>query len=185
MKYYEGSGIYISPGTFPAAANYYFSCNSIYDPNRTGTGHQPRGHDELANIYATYVVIYSEIHVTWQPNKLEDGGIACALSITPDTSSGPSTLNDMTEGRSAKFVTWHTDSTNTKIRRQRMKWSLKHMRGSKKLPSRTNFGSNPADEEYFCLSYAGTDSTRGYGMYPDVFIKYVVVCAQPKFLPVS
>lgn len=33
-----------------------FSLNSIYDPDVTGIGHQPRGHDELATLYKRYRV---------------------------------------------------------------------------------------------------------------------------------
>lgn len=36
---------------------YYFNLNSIYDPNRTGIGHQPYGHDTLQTLYNRYRVI--------------------------------------------------------------------------------------------------------------------------------
>lgn len=35
---------------------YVFNLNSIYDPNRTGVGHQPYGFDQLAGIYNRYRV---------------------------------------------------------------------------------------------------------------------------------
>lgn len=37
--------------------NYNYNINSIFDPNRTGTGHQPYGHDQLAVLYNRYRVI--------------------------------------------------------------------------------------------------------------------------------
>lgn len=37
--------------------NYAFNLNSIFDPNRTGTGHQPMGRDQLAVLYNRYRVI--------------------------------------------------------------------------------------------------------------------------------
>jgi len=36
---------------------YVFNLNSVYDPNRTGTGHQPYGYDQLAALYNRYRVI--------------------------------------------------------------------------------------------------------------------------------
>lgn len=36
---------------------YVFNLNSIWDPNRTGTGHQPFGFDQLAALYNCYRVI--------------------------------------------------------------------------------------------------------------------------------
>lgn len=37
-------------------ADYQFNLNSIFDPNFTGTGHQPYGHDTLQGIYYRYRV---------------------------------------------------------------------------------------------------------------------------------
>lgn len=34
-----------------------FNLNSLYDPNRTGTGHQPYGFDQLAGLYNRYRVV--------------------------------------------------------------------------------------------------------------------------------
>lgn len=39
------------------AYNWQFNLNSIHDPDRTGTGHQPYGHDQLATLYNRYRVI--------------------------------------------------------------------------------------------------------------------------------
>lgn len=37
--------------------HFYFNLNSVFDPNRTGIGHQPYGHDTLATLYNRYRVI--------------------------------------------------------------------------------------------------------------------------------
>lgn len=39
------------------AYTYAFNLNSVFDPNRTGTGHQPYGHDTFATMYNRYRVI--------------------------------------------------------------------------------------------------------------------------------
>lgn len=39
------------------AGHYSFNLNSIFDPNRTGSGHQPYGFDTLATLYNRYRVI--------------------------------------------------------------------------------------------------------------------------------
>lgn len=43
--------------TTDAAGNYAFNLNSVWDPNRTGAGHQPYGRDTLATLYNRYRVI--------------------------------------------------------------------------------------------------------------------------------
>ena len=55
MKYAESFDIPIPQLGFVGA--YRFNLNSIFDPNRTGTGHQPYGHDTLQTIYNRYRVI--------------------------------------------------------------------------------------------------------------------------------
>ncbi len=41
-----------------------FRINSVFDPDETGTGHQTRGHDELAAIYNDYMVISAGYKIT-------------------------------------------------------------------------------------------------------------------------
>lgn len=53
LKYSEQFGMIYTPAT---AATYQFRANSIYDPNYTGTGHQPLGHDQLITLYNRYRV---------------------------------------------------------------------------------------------------------------------------------
>lgn len=53
-------GIYgVSP------AGYVFSANGCYDPDITGTGHQPLGFDQLMVFFNHYTVLRSRIKVTW------------------------------------------------------------------------------------------------------------------------
>lgn len=37
-------------------AAHFFKCNSIFDPDDTGLGHQPLGHDQWAELYKKYLV---------------------------------------------------------------------------------------------------------------------------------
>lgn len=52
-----------------SSGNYQFNLNSVFDPNRTGTGHQPYGHDQFAALFNRYRVV----SVGWR---------ICALSST-------------------------------------------------------------------------------------------------------
>jgi len=46
----------IDPGTGGQLGTYVFRANSLFDPDYTSTGHQPLGFDQLAGLYAHYVV---------------------------------------------------------------------------------------------------------------------------------
>jgi hypothetical protein len=51
------------PNTDDGNAAYRFRLNSIFDPDMTGTGHQPRGHDQWATIYSKYCVVGAKVKV--------------------------------------------------------------------------------------------------------------------------
>lgn len=55
MKYAESFDIPIPMTGF--VGTYRYNLNSIFDPNRTGVGHQPYGRDTLSTIYNRYRVI--------------------------------------------------------------------------------------------------------------------------------
>lgn len=70
--------------------------NSLFDPDKTGSGHQPLGFDALGGaIYQNYRVLSSTITVT-----LLRTSEACTMCVTPTTNNSyPSTLNDALEAR--------------------------------------------------------------------------------------
>ncbi len=46
-------------------ALYTFSANDLFDPDKTGTGHQPRGFDEFMAIYSQFTVKSAKISIVW------------------------------------------------------------------------------------------------------------------------
>lgn len=46
-------------------AYHTFRVNSLFDPDRSGTGHQPKGFDEMAGYFSHYTVLGSKITVKW------------------------------------------------------------------------------------------------------------------------
>jgi len=72
--------ITLSPGT--PLASYVFRGNSLYDPDYTGTGHQPRYYDQLTPIYGRYKVLASECFVEMINGGANSGAI---FALTPNT----------------------------------------------------------------------------------------------------
>lgn len=64
--YHEDFGI--QSGVSGVPGSYVFSMNGLYDPNITGTGHQPRGWDQLMTLYDHAVVIYAKATL-WCANE--------------------------------------------------------------------------------------------------------------------
>jgi len=84
-KLYYCENSFSVTGTSGALGNYYFSANGIYDPNVTGTGHQPMGFDQVMLFYEQYTVVASKITV----NAASLGALPCksAVFLNPDVGS--------------------------------------------------------------------------------------------------
>lgn len=64
LRYFDFVSINPASG---AAGDYVFSANGVYDPDVTGTGHQPRGFDQLTALYDSFVVTKSTMKATIFP----------------------------------------------------------------------------------------------------------------------
>jgi len=67
--------------------SYFFSCNGLFDPNTTGTGHQPMGFDQLMLSFEQYTVVASK--VTFQCLNASAANIFQNVGayLSPDTAS--------------------------------------------------------------------------------------------------
>ncbi len=78
-----------------AVALYQFSANGMYDPDITGTGHQPLGFDQwmgtssTTGFYNHYTVVSSQISITACSQAADNTGQAIvALGLSDDTTVG-------------------------------------------------------------------------------------------------
>lgn len=79
------------------ADNYHlFNANSIYDCDRTGTGHQPLGADQWQLFYSHYRVLSSKISVTAQSST--NANFNLVINSMPST-SGATGIDPSREGR--------------------------------------------------------------------------------------
>lgn len=85
LRYVEGAIALDS--TLGATISYYFRANSIYDPNQSGTGHQPLWRDTYAGMYNHYAVKQSKIIVHFISATEAWGRVGVGLA---DDSSGAS-----------------------------------------------------------------------------------------------
>lgn len=79
------------------AYTYNWSANGVYDPDISGTGHQPRGFDELISLYDHCVVIYCKAHLlAFNTDTSNAQIIGMGVYDQPMTSA---TATDYTESR--------------------------------------------------------------------------------------
>lgn len=80
--------ISIDPATSGLAVAHYFSANSLFDPNRSGVGHQPNGFDQLMAAYDHYAVTKAKLTLTVD-NDGNNTGVLVGIGAR-DTQSGTS-----------------------------------------------------------------------------------------------
>lgn len=82
-KYYDQFNLNSALGVL---TSYQFHANGMYDPNITGTGHQPQYFDQLAAVYDHYVVIGSKITIMPAGNLDSNRGFQVCAYLNDDTS---------------------------------------------------------------------------------------------------
>lgn len=98
---------------------YRFNLNSIFDPNRTGIGHQPYGHDTLQTMYNRYRVISCSYTISAIASNFSLN--VAALPANEEVT--PTAMYEVKESPRAKWVTQNPGGT------------LKVLKGNVYLPS--------------------------------------------------
>lgn len=104
LSYTELVSVNVTAGT--AGLSYAWVANGLYDPNRTGTGHQPLYFDQLIALYNHYTVLRSRISVTiGYPTVVGVNSIVGSLYLDDDNTGKPDALQ-AAEMPFAKSVMW-------------------------------------------------------------------------------
>lgn len=130
-------------GTLGVASHYLFSCNGIFDPDITGTGHQPYGRDQYSALYNHYRVRKSTITIT--PVNGVNATFGC--TITDDTTV-QSDFDGVKETKGTKMaqVTAAGGQVNSVVQVFNVDQSF-----TKEQQQNTGavVGSNPTEQQYF------------------------------------
>jgi len=94
-----------SINTVSGSGLYYFNLNSMYDPDRSGIGHQPYGRDTFASLYNQYRVIGCKYVVETSSNSatIQLGTYVGNEQFTYVAIGGD--FNELKENPRARFVT--------------------------------------------------------------------------------
>lgn len=123
MKYSDSVQV-TGPGLAGLAA-FRFNLNSIFDPNQTGTGHQPYGHDTLSILYNRYRVISCKYVISAIATGGTSGNQYSIVAALPANESVNVTggINEVQENPRCNFIT------------QAPSAALKVLKGTVHLPS--------------------------------------------------
>lgn len=169
----------LSPTIPNVPSKSYFSCCSIYDPDRTGTGHQPKGMDQLAAYYSHYTVIGSKIHI-----KMYDQYTTSMLVfIVPTRDTSPAYLGNVSEVLEADRCQYRLiGNSKQNTRGITSTYSKRKIFGNTTNEQLTsNFTSNPGEDYYWCVgAINGSSGVTPVTVPIVVEIEYIVLCTERK-----
>jgi hypothetical protein len=182
MLYSEGS---VDQTHATTAQNYFFSANGMYDPNITGTGHQPMGFDTMMTYYEQATVLHSCITVQAYNNSTT---VPCRvwLSLAPDTTAITDTT-ELTENGLIKHVDLNTVGAN-RIGVLSLGCDIAKYFGRQRgrgILDDVNLyctaAANPTEQVYFNICSSGILATSGtYNMTFQAILSYDVVFWEPR-----
>lgn len=161
-----------------ATSSYFFHANSIYDPDQTGVGHQPYGHDTLQTIYKEYVV--DKAVITLVPTQF--GNTVCTYGVRTCDDGVGSSFHLIRETKGSKLATTAVGarplSISSAYNRKKM-WPVEK-------DTSALFGTNPQVDAYFQIFMQGPNGTVDPGSVDFmVNITYYVTCFDMKPLASS
>lgn len=125
----------LNPTATDTLSTYMYSLNSLYDPDFSGTGHQPMYFDNYSQIWGKYSVRFAKIKVSIIDHNINtavwNGAIATQPSgaykfalIRDESVDLPSTMNNLIE-QNSKNIRWRfvSPSVNGRLPKLSMKCS--------------------------------------------------------------
>jgi len=183
MKYLENTVITSTTGNFAA---YNWSCNGLYDPNITGTGHQPMYFDQMTALYNHYCVIGSKITVNFLPNASNVGLIAVGVFVNDNAGITPTTYLGCGEQTLAttKYISYNA-SKPVVIQK---KWAAKKYFGGSVLANTELQGDaslNPTEQSYYSVYVQSLDLASTIAVSVNVKMEFIVMWKELKDLAQS
>lgn len=167
-------------------SRYVFSANGVYDPNITGTGHQPMGFDQMMLFYEQAVCFRSRIRVNFACASATDGRVA--IGLFPDTSAPASVSEFMENGLVVTDVVNGTGANASVHHFKSLELTCdvaKYFgRSKKELISSPEFycttAANPTEQVYFQVCQWNPSAATDINSFFDVIISYDVYYYEPR-----
>lgn len=165
------------------AADHYFSCNGLHDPDITGVGHSACLYDEMGALYNNYIVIGSRIRAS-TITPLGTTALPVLIVAKDHDTTAATDPKTMLENRrpSTAHKLIKNDGTVTAVNNS---WSLKkdEMIQSYQAVSTVwgaAFGASPTEQHYYRVTvgdYLGTDLSAANVA---IEIEYIALWTDPQ-----
>lgn len=167
----------------------YFRANSIYDPDYTGLGGQPMGHDTYEALYDKYIVVGSKLSVDWSNTQANDGKYNMVVgNFLTDTPTYPyTTYTGAIEAKKGNYrnIIFQRNSVRTKSYFSTKKYfNIKDVKDNVGVYGAL-FGANPQEPAYFLLWAQSKDGSTSNSVQITAIIDYIILLQEPKTLSQS
>lgn len=154
---------------------YNLSCNNLYDPNTTGTGHQPYYYDQMSALYDHWTVVKSHIIVKMTPYSQNGQATFVTLFINDDTTVTPSSIDTLAEvGRNYKVV----PLTSAGVTTLKSSWNGYKAFGKNILNNSLyrgeSSGTPPSEQQYWTVAMQSAGASVSQSFAVSVTIEYEV-----------
>lgn len=176
LKYSDTLVLTSNTGTI---SHYKFGLNTLYDPNTTGTGHQPMMFDQMMQVYNHFTVIASKITVRFIPYEANTIPTGICLSQDDDNTITPTSWSSFQEQSKAKTLILGSDGGSGKT--LTMGWSAKKTYGGSVLANnllRGNVAADPTEKSFALISLVAADNVSTVSVAAQVYIEYVAVFSE-------
>ncbi len=178
----------------PAAgvvAKHQFRANSIFDPDSTGVGHQPKGRDEWAEFYHHYVVVGAKITCQFTGSGTNQPGAILGVGLVPTTGGLGSTPGDIAENGTANWQVGGVSANDSLNHSITAFYSAKQFYNITDIKDNidrlgASIGSNPSEDVFFEVFFGPLNGTVDL-VRSDILvtIEYIVSMSEPKTLAQS
>lgn len=163
------------------AGGYVFSANGAYDPNITGTGHQPMGFDQMMLFYNHYVVTRSRIRVQFAATTTAQPNVALAVSGSSTLLTTSTQILEV--GRCSTLWATGSNVANSHGSLQ-ASCNLRLFQGVNNVVDdpdmRGDSASNPAEQVYYIIYVWNPIDSTVTSASVQVFIEYDTVFQEPR-----
>lgn len=189
LKYVERISMNPAIGVFSI---YNFRANSLYDPNLSGTGHQPLGYDQWSAFYDHYNVIGAKIKCTFMSSGATAATDHALVGILLDddvSSFSVSTSELMEQGKATtKFMSVSSAAGRAIVHKGFSAKRFFHLANVSDNVDRigSSVDGSPSEEAYFRL-FVGPKNTSLDVSNVDVLVEitYIAMFTEPKNLAQS
>lgn len=182
MRYHERLTFSPAIGLFTSES---MRGNSVYDPWSSGTGHQPRGFDQLSVMYLSYYVPSSTISLKIKNNHTKYA-LVCLRAANTESVASFTDIRDMVEEPYSKYqaVAPALELANLGKLHNKMR-TLKMYGGKYDDDMTSDIATNPALEWFWIISVQSGDPLSATAVDIEVDLTYRVLWFNRRTLATS